>query len=249
MTTSTLSLFVMLVAAAHAPGAGADSTAAWRVSTLPARVVHDMARLASMPSIAILAAGGGATLAVHPADARMSRSLSGSIAAEESLDGGATLGGAPAQLGLAAVVYGIGLATHHAGAAETGSALVEAQVVGGVLTQGLKYAVDRQRPNGGHHSFPSGHTSSSFATADVVLQRFGWRVGLAAYAAAAYVGASRIAERDHYLSDIVFGAAVGIASARTIHASVAHASVDVRPIPLPGGGAVLVSIQRDGKNR
>jgi hypothetical protein len=244
MTTSTLSLLVMLVAAAHQPLASVDATAPWRIGRLPSRVALDLARLGSMPSIAILGAGGGAALAVHPADARTSRSLSAAVAAEESLDGGATIGGAPVQLGLAAAVYGIGLAAHHAGAAETGSALVEAQLVGGIVTQGLKYAVDRQRPNGGHHSFPSGHTSSAVATADVILQRFGWRAGAAAYVAAAYVGASRIAERDHYLSDTVFGAAVGIASARTIRASVGHTSVDVSPLALPGGGAVLISIQR-----
>ena len=243
MTPSMVSVLVLVLAAGQAPRPAVDSTAAWSVAGLPARVAHDLARLGSMPSIAILAAGGGAAWAAHPGDTNAVRSLSGSVAAEESLDGGATIGGAPVQLGLALGVYGIGLAAHNPGTAQTGSALVEAQLVGGLVTQGVKYAVNRTRPNGGHHSFPSGHTSATFTTADIVAQRFGWRAGAAAYAAAAYVAASRMAERAHYLSDTVFGAAVGIAAARTIHASFGRGSVAVSPVALPGGGAVLVSIE------
>ena len=249
MTPSMVSVLVMVLAAGQGSRPAAADTAAWRVAGLPARVARDMARLGSMPSIVILAAGGGAAFAVHPADAAAVRSLSGSVAAEESLDAGATIGGAPVQLGLAAAVYGIGLAAHHAGAAATGSALVEAQLVGGIVTQGLKYAVDRTRPDGGHHSFPSGHTSATFTTADIVAQRFGWRAGAAAYAAAAYVAASRMAERDHYLSDTVSGAAIGVAAARTIRASPGRRSIVVNPVALKGGGAVFVSVGIDGGDR
>lgn len=242
MNAVTLSLLVMLLAAGH-QSPEAREVSRWSAGGLPARVVHDLARLGAMPSIAVLGAGGAAALAVHPADARSVRSLSGSIAAEESLDGGATLGGAPVQIGIAAGVYGLGLATHNGAAAETGSALVETQIVQSAITEGLKYTVDRTRPNGGHHSFPSGHSAASFTTADIVLQRFGWRAGALAYVAAAYVGASRISDRDHYLSDVVFGAAVGIASARTFRGSFGHGAVAVNPVVLRRGAAIVVAIQ------
>ena len=55
----------------------------------------------------------------------------------------------------------------------------------------------------------------SFASAAVLQEHFGWKVGLAAYAGAAYVATSRLSERQHYLSDVVFGAAVGIAAGST----------------------------------
>jgi membrane-associated phospholipid phosphatase len=243
MTPSTVSVFVMLLAASQAPSHGADDLSRWKVSGLPSRVLHDLTRLGSMPSIAVLGAGGGAALAIHPVDARIVRSLSSSSSAETALDGGATAGSAQVQLGIAASVYTIGLVAHNGATAEVGSALLETQIVQSAVTVGLKYAVNRTRPNGGHYSFPSGHTASSFTTADIVLQRFGWRAGVAAYLAAAYVGASRIAERYHYPSDVVFGAAVGIASARTFRGSFGHVAVAVNPITLPGGGAVLISIQ------
>jgi membrane-associated phospholipid phosphatase len=238
------SLLVLALAAGHLPTDAAHDTSAWRVSGLPGRVVHDLARLPKMPSIAVLGVGAGAALAVHPADTSAVQSLSANTIAEESLDGGAVLGSAQVQIGIAAGVYALGLATHNGSTAETGSALVETQLVQSLITQGLKFAVGRTRPNGGHYSFPSGHTAASFTTADIVLQRLGWRAGAVAYAAAAYVGASRIADRQHYLSDVVFGAAVGVASARTFSRPVKHTVWVVRPVVLPdGGAAVFVTLQ------
>jgi hypothetical protein len=235
MNPSTIALLLVLAAPGQAGSAADPPGANARLSGLPRRVVHDLARLGTMPSIAVLGAGGAAAAAVHPADDALTPSSSSSPA----LHAGATVGGTPVQFGIAAAVYGVGLAVHRAGAAEFGSALLEGQIVQSVLSQGIKHAVGRTRPDGGHNSFPSGHTASTFVTADAVLRRFGWRAGAAAYAAAVYVGASRVAERQHYLSDVVFGAAVGIASERTVRMTVGHAAVSASATPLPGGGAVV----------
>ena len=243
MNIPAASLIVVMLAAGRTPAAGSHDLSRWRAAGLPSRVLHDFGRLGSLPSLAVLGTGGAAALAAHPADARAVRSISGSIAAEESLDAGATLGGAAVQIGIAGGLYGLGLAARNGAVAEVGSALVESQLVQSTLTQGLKYAVDRTRPNGGHHSFPSGHTAASFTTADIVLQRFGWRAGAAAYVAAAYVGATRMADRQHYLSDTVFGAAIGIASARTFSGSFGHTAVSVAPVARAGAAAVFVTLQ------
>jgi membrane-associated phospholipid phosphatase len=104
----------------------------------------------------------------------------------------------------------------------------------------VKYAVNRERPDGGRHSFPSGHSSATFATADVLAQEFGWQIGAPAYAGAVYVAISRLAEKQHYLSDVVFGAAVGIASARTLDMSTHGRRFTVTAVPLPGGAALVV---------
>ena len=54
-------------------------------------------------------------------------------------------------------------------------------------TFGLKYAIDSERPDGGGHSFPSGHTAAAFAGASFIARRYGWRLGLPAYGAASFV--------------------------------------------------------------
>ena len=73
------------------------------------------------------------------------------------------------------------------------------------------------RPDGSSElSYPSGHTSGTFASATVLKRHFGWKVGIPAFSVASYVGASRLALNRHYLSDVVFRAAIGIAAGRTI---------------------------------
>jgi len=78
------------------------------------------------------------------------------------------------------------------------------------ITEGLKYAVDERRPNGGKHSFPSAHTSISFSAAEFIRKRYGWEYGIPAYAAASFVAYSRVEARQHHPQDVVAGAAIGI---------------------------------------
>jgi membrane-associated phospholipid phosphatase len=77
--------------------------------------------------------------------------------------------------------------------------------------------VGRERPNGqDDKSFPSGHTSNSFALAAVAERHYGWKVGVPAYILASVVGASRIQQDKHYLSDVVAGATLGYIVGRTV---------------------------------
>lgn len=82
-----------------------------------------------------------------------------------------------------------------------------------VATQGLKYAINSRRPNGGDHSFPSGHTSSAFAAAGYLHARYGWQYDVPAEIVATLVGASRVVTRDHHWYDVVAGAVIGEGSA------------------------------------
>jgi membrane-associated phospholipid phosphatase len=79
-------------------------------------------------------------------------------------------------------------------------------------TYGLKYAIKEERPNGGDHSFPSAHTSISFASAEFMRKRYGWKYGIPAYAAALFVAYSRVEARQHHTHDVLAGAAIGIGS-------------------------------------
>lgn len=77
----------------------------------------------------------------------------------------------------------------------------------------LKISIRRKRPTGnGKHSFPSGHTTSAFAGAAYLGQRYGLAYGVPAYGAAAAVGYSRIHAKAHRWDEVIVGAALGIAS-------------------------------------
>jgi membrane-associated phospholipid phosphatase len=80
------------------------------------------------------------------------------------------------------------------------------------VTYALKYGIDETRPNGGSHSFPSAHTSISFASAEFMRKRYGWEYGLPAYAVASFVAYSRVESGEHHPQDVVAGAAIGIIS-------------------------------------
>jgi hypothetical protein len=212
------------------------------IGGLPKRLALDTKRLFTTKTPAlVLAAGGVAAFAVHPADHQSVHGLSTS-GIEEFLDGGADPGDGSVQGVTAIVVYAAGYALGNERAKQVGTSLVEAQIVNMFITTGVKYAVNRERPDGGRYSFPSGHSSATFVTADVLMQEFGRKVGIPAYAGAAYVAISRLSEKQHFLSDVVFGAAVGIASARTLDVGVHRHTFTVTPVPLPGGAAVFVHV-------
>jgi membrane-associated phospholipid phosphatase len=188
----------------------------------PQRFAGDIRHLATRTPLIIIAAGGALAAAAAPADQRTTRIMSGDRAVEESLDAGSAAGSGYVQVGAAAALYAGGALAHAPRVAILGTELLEAQALSGLLTQAVKISVQRQRPDGGRNSFPSGHASATFATAGIIAQTYGWRSGVLAYAGAAYVGASRISDRHHYTSDVIFGAALGLASSHAVHRSQPH---------------------------
>jgi len=99
-------------------------------------------------------------------------------------------------------------------------ALLSAYAINGLSTVAIKGIANTERPsddyNGGRYGFPSFHTSSTFTLATVLDEYYGPQAGLPAYALAGLVGWSRIDERDHDLSDVVFGAALGYVIGRSV---------------------------------
>jgi len=86
-----------------------------------------------------------------------------------------------------------------------------------LITQGLKEAFPSRRPDGSDNkSFPSGHTSTSFAAAATLHNRYGWEAGLPAYLVASFVGLSRVEARKHRVGDVLVGAAIGTATGHLI---------------------------------
>ncbi len=81
------------------------------------------------------------------------------------------------------------------------------------VTHVLKRVVNKPRPNGGDHAWPSGHTSSAFSGAAFLQIRHGWRVGIPAYLLAGYVGWTRVYVDAHDYWDFLGGAIIGVGSA------------------------------------
>jgi membrane-associated phospholipid phosphatase len=87
-----------------------------------------------------------------------------------------------------------------------------AMLTNGIITVGMKRAFGRERPNGSCcQSFPSGHTSHSYTIAAIAHELYGDTVGAVVYGLATLVAASRMNDNKHYLSDVIFGAALGTA--------------------------------------
>lgn len=80
------------------------------------------------------------------------------------------------------------------------------------LTYALKYGIGRTRPDGSdNRSYPSGHSSVAFATATMYQMWYGWKGGVPAYAFATLTAFQRLDDNRHWFSDVVMGAAIGIA--------------------------------------
>lgn len=94
-----------------------------------------------------------------------------------------------------------------------------------LLTTSLKISIQRKRPYDQYpndivkrtsvhgYSFPSGHTSTAFATATALtLSTKKWYVAVPAYAYACGVGYSRMRLGVHFPTDVLGGMVVGIGS-------------------------------------
>lgn len=118
------------------------------------------------------------------------------------------LGGVKAHLLLCTVLATYGSAYDQETAKLTFTSLAATAV--GVV--GLKWAVDRPRPEGRTHrrnsSFPSGHAAAAFSTATLLSHRYP-RYRLVYYAVASIISFSRIYLGRHYPSDVIVGGAMG----------------------------------------
>jgi membrane-associated phospholipid phosphatase len=177
---------------------------------------RDIKRLPSKQTLSWLAVGALAAAGTHTADGRVSKSLSGAATLREPLEPGAVVGSTPFQLGASVAVYAVARWANHPHLTEVSADLVRAQLLAEGLTIGLKQSIRRRRPEGSGFAFPSGHTTVSFASATVLQRHYGWKLGLPAYGVASYVALSRVQMRRHYLSDVAFGAALGIVTGRTV---------------------------------
>jgi membrane-associated phospholipid phosphatase len=119
----------------------------------------------------------------------------------------------------------------------------QAYITAATIETALKYLTSRQRPsyydpvtglnnhtfhgpfyhflksdNASYVSFPSGHTTVAFAAATVFAMEYKETpiVPIIAYTAATSIGLSRIIQNQHWISDVMVGAALGFLSGRQV---------------------------------
>ena len=83
-------------------------------------------------------------------------------------------------------------------------------------TQGLKALITEARPDGTENTYPSGHTATAFFGATILAHEYRDshpEFVIAGYTLATATGALRIANNKHWVTDVLMGSAIGIASA------------------------------------
>jgi PAP2 superfamily len=212
----------------------------------------------------ILGIGAGAALLAHPADDDVNARLVGKTSADRFWKLGNIVGSAPTQIGVSVGLYAIGRyivrpkpdqpVTEGASPrtnkwSHMGLDLLRAQIVSQTFVQAIKYSVRRDRPTGECCSFPSGHATTAFAVAAVVERHFGYRMSVPAMAIATYVATSRLHDNRHFLSDVVFGSALGTATGWTVVGRHGRGSYALVPVAVPGGFAFQIThVDRNATN-
>ncbi len=222
-------------AAAHTE---ADTSSFWAPFTA---IPGDFVRFLSPETLRVAGIGGAGALAAHQWDRqgieeatehfRPSMFTAGNIGGSFLVQTGASLG-----------LYSIGKLTGTDTLSGLGADLVRAQALTQGVVQAGKLVTRRTRPDGSNrHSLPSGHTASAFATATVLQEHFGWKVGIPAYGFGAYVAASRMSANKHHLSDVLLGATIGIAAGRTVTVGAGNVRFAMGVAPTSGGAVITFS--------
>lgn len=138
------------------------------------------------------------------------------------------LGSTYGSAGIAASFYLAGRAAHNERARETGVLGVEALIDSAIVVTAIKEITQRRRPRAGVSrgdffdggtSFPSGHSIQAWSLAAVIANEYHDHpaVQIAAYALASAVSVARFTGRNHFLSDILVGSAMGYGIGRYVY--------------------------------
>ena len=142
---------------------------------------------------------------------------------------------------------------------------IESALVSSAVTGGIKYLAHKHRPlylaageddvpwsgpafDGEDLSFPSGHTTVSFAVATVMASEYRDHriVPPVAYGLASLVAFSRVNDNAHWLSDVIVGAAIGHFTAEAIervHGGNDNGRLSFAPVVDNRGAGLALSVK------
>jgi membrane-associated phospholipid phosphatase len=195
---------------------------------------EDTKRVYTSPlNLALLLTAGGASIAVHQhVDWTFNDKFNNSRTCKPAWGDTANVVGHPLlHLGIAGAWYMAGYEMKDLKTYNVGKNLLSALIITDLSTVALKAcAADTEGPRGDHFSWPSGHTSSTFALASVMHEAYGPVVGVPMYLLAGWVGFERMDDHQHMFSDVLFGGMLGLV--------IGH-SVASGHLPQIAGGTIL----------
>ncbi|MFT5095107.1 MAG: hypothetical protein ACI93T_003954 [Porticoccaceae bacterium] len=159
------------------------------------------------------------------------------------------LGNAEVQVPVLLAIHASSLMNEDEELHDLSTTMLSAYAINGLSTVAIKGVANTDRPtdrwNNGEYGFPSFHASSSTAIAAVLDEYYGPSAGLPAYALAGLIGWSRIDQRDHDLSDVVFGAAMGYVIGKSVarHHLKDGSQISVLPSVDPSSGSVELLVE------
>ncbi len=237
---------VLLLTACRSAGDGVPSrpmpTVRSELAAVPAAFWGDLkGTFADVPNLLVL--GGAWALGELGSDFGVDEAINERLVTEQQLDLDKDLtefldfaGGGAFELGLAAGLWGAGHLLEDSRLHEAGKRSLAALATTGTATLLLKATINETRPNGGSNSFPSGHTSTSFAFADSMRRSYGWKLGIPLYLFASGVALERLDSGSHEFEDVVFGAALGLVASKTVHMRRDGTDVPLRVSPFVSAG-------------
>jgi membrane-associated phospholipid phosphatase len=239
MMTAPL-LLSLVLASAQLPAAPSHHTG---VRALLSALGDDVKNLPSTENLVIASIGGGLALGAHPLDQTVNAHAIGQSDRVTNIFAvGKYVGDTPEQIAFSLGAWAFGRVMDKPRVSHLAMDLLRAQAITELLVEPVKFATHRQRPDGSNYqSFPSGHAAVTFAAAAVLQRHVGWKRSLGAYAVASFVAAARLQENRHYLSDVVFGAAVGTIAGRTVTRH-GRENWTLVPVAVPGGVGAGVGV-------
>ena len=215
------------------------------LSALGHNLADDVKHMPRWNSVYWLAGGGALALSIHSEDNRINRRLVNS-STDRLWVPGHVIGSTEVIIPTALATYFVGRHIGARRAQHLGMDELEAALLSEGFVEAIKVAARRQRPlevdgtQSHTFSFPSGHSTITFAAATVLQQHLGYKAAIPTYAIASYVAMSRLHDNRHFASDVVFGAAMGVMIGRSVtwHGRNFYAS----PMLLPGGAGIQLAL-------
>jgi hypothetical protein len=202
------------------------------------QVPNDFVRFLSKDTAKVVGLMGASALIASRWDGQSLERVQ-SLAPASRFEAGNIGGGFLLQAGAGFGVYTLARLTDNQKLTAVGGDLLRAHILAQGVVQAGKMMTQRSRPDGSNdHSLPSGHTAAAFASASVLQRHYGWKIGIPAYGFGAYVAAARMSASKHNLSDVLMGAAIGIAAGRTVTVGTGRAQFEMGVAPTLGGAAV-----------